>query len=209
MIAQLVASDRDEATALLVRAFAHDPLMHALFDGADAPFPECVARLMELAFETRASRGWTVVGDRDPSGAIRGVAYLSPPSGAHLAGMAGIDEPERLAVARARFEAEIGPRARARYNAYEASWSVGAPAQPHHYLGVLGVDPVHHGTGVGIRLLDHVFGIVDQDPHSAGVWLDTEYPPNVGFYRRRGFVIGAERPFGEVTIWGMWRPRAG
>ncbi len=78
---------------------------------------------------------------------------------------------------------------------------------PHHYLCVLAVDPTAQKTGLGAALLREVFAIVDADPGLHGVWLDTENPPNVGFYEKQGFRVAAVRPLASVRIRGMWRER--
>lgn len=208
-IHQLSESDRDEATQLLVRAFAADPLMHFLFDAADVPFDRGVALLMDLAVEVRLSRGWPVLGARDSAGRLLGVACLSRPhASGSLAAAQGVGAPPSLRAKEAEFSARVGLAAIGRYAAYEAAWKQGAPGMPHHYLGVLGVEPGVQGTGTGVRLLDEVSAIVNADAESHGTWLDTENPVNVGFYRRRGFLVAAERRIGGVTIWGMWKASA-
>jgi ribosomal protein S18 acetylase RimI-like enzyme len=209
-IGPLTPADRTEATPMLTAAFANDPLMHFLFSDAPVGVSGGIGALMDLAFETRSSRGWPVLGARTPRGELVGVAYLSVPSPAPaLAGTAGPVEPDLLRSTRERFESVIGASALARYRNYEQAWTVGAPTRPHHYLGVLGVSPTFQGAGVGVTLLDAVAAIVDADANSEGVWLDTENPRNVGFYERRGFRVAAERSLESVTVWGMWRGRAG
>lgn len=208
-IEPLRPEDRGVATPMLVRAFASDPLMNYLFSDAPIGVPGGIAALMDLAFETRSSRGWPVLGARQADGNLHGVAYLSIPSPApSLAGTEAEQEPDRLRETRLRFEATIGPASLERYRAYEAAWTVGAPQRPHHYLGVLGAAPEAQGHGVGCALLEAVASIVAADPNSDGTWLDTENPRNVGYYERRGFRVAAERALGSVTIWGMWRARA-
>lgn len=207
-IGPLPPADRLEATPMLTAAFANDPLMHFLFSDAPVGVSGGIAALMDLAFETRSSRGWPVLGARSSRGELVGVAYLSLPFPAPaLAGAPGPMEPDILRSTREHFESVIGEAALARYRSYEQAWTVGAPTRPHHYLGVLGVSPTAQGTGVGVALLDAVAAIVDEDEASDGVWLDTENPRNVGFYQRRGFRVAAERALGSVTIWGMWRER--
>jgi ribosomal protein S18 acetylase RimI-like enzyme len=207
-IRPLLPAGRPEATSMLTAAFANDPLMHFLFSDAPVGVSGGIAALMDLAFETRSSRGWPVLGAQSSRGELVGVAYLSLPFPAPaLAGTAGSLEPDILRSTREQFELVIGESALARYRSYEQAWTVGAPTRPHHYLGVLGVSPTSQGTGVGVALLDVVAAIVDADETTQGVWLDTENPRNVGFYERRGFRVAAERPLGSVTIWGMWRER--
>lgn len=193
---------------MLVRAFANDPLMHFLFAEAPVGVEGGIARLMDLAFETRSARGWPVLGARSRDGRLQGVAYVSLPSTLpSLARASGDDELRGLRRATEQFEEAIGEPARLRYARYEEAWTVGAPQGPHHYLGVLGVAPEAQGQGIGRLLLSEVAALVDGEPNSEGVWLDTENPRNVAFYEGRGFTVAAVRPLGPISIWGMWRPR--
>ena len=61
------------------------------------------------------------------------------------------------------------------------------PYEPHWYLPLLGVDPLHHGKGLGSALIQHVIGMCDRDNKSA--YLESSNPKNIQFYERHGFEL--------------------
>ncbi|MCP3994136.1 MAG: GNAT family N-acetyltransferase [bacterium] len=65
--------------------------------------------------------------------------------------------------------------------------------EPHWYLMVLGVDPVHQGGGHGSLLVSA--GIERADRDNTPIYLETEKGPNTKFYEKLGFDV-----LDEVTI---------
>ena len=61
------------------------------------------------------------------------------------------------------------------------------PQEPHWYLPLLGVDPLHHGKGLGSALMLHAIGICDRDTKFA--YLESSNPKNIPFYERHGFEL--------------------
>jgi ribosomal protein S18 acetylase RimI-like enzyme len=61
------------------------------------------------------------------------------------------------------------------------------PNEPHWYLPLLGVDPLHHGKGLGSALMQHAIVTCDLDKISA--YLESSNPKNVPFYERHGFEL--------------------
>ena len=61
------------------------------------------------------------------------------------------------------------------------------PHEPHWYLPLLGVDPLHHGKGLGSALIQHVIGMCDRDNKFA--YLESSNPKNIQFYERHGFKL--------------------
>jgi ribosomal protein S18 acetylase RimI-like enzyme len=61
------------------------------------------------------------------------------------------------------------------------------PHEPHWYLPLLGVDPLHHGKGLGSALIQHVIGMCDRDNKFA--YLESSNPKNIQFYKRHGFEL--------------------
>jgi ribosomal protein S18 acetylase RimI-like enzyme len=59
------------------------------------------------------------------------------------------------------------------------------PTEPHWYLPLIGVDPVHQGTGVGSALLRHVTERFDRE--GAVAYLESSNPRNIPLYERHGF----------------------
>jgi ribosomal protein S18 acetylase RimI-like enzyme len=61
------------------------------------------------------------------------------------------------------------------------------PHEPHWYLPLLGVDPLHHGKGLGSALIQHVIGMCDRDNKFA--YLESSNLKNIQFYKRHGFEL--------------------
>jgi ribosomal protein S18 acetylase RimI-like enzyme len=61
------------------------------------------------------------------------------------------------------------------------------PHEPHWYLPLLGVDPIHHGKGLGSALLQHALVMCDQDNKFA--YLESSNPKNISLYERHGFEL--------------------
>ena len=61
------------------------------------------------------------------------------------------------------------------------------PQEPHWYLPLLGVDPLHHGKGIGSALMQHAIGNCDRDNKFA--YLESSNPKNIPFYERHGFEL--------------------
>jgi GNAT superfamily N-acetyltransferase len=91
---------------------------------------------------------------------------------------------------------------------YEGLAAQFAPAVPHYYLGVIGVDPARHGQGIGMRLISSFCALSEADGLSHGVYLETGEPSNVRFYERAGFVEAGRGTMGSATLWCMYRPHA-
>ena len=61
------------------------------------------------------------------------------------------------------------------------------PSEPHWYLPLLGVDPLHHGKGLGSALMQHAIVMFDLDNKLA--YLESSNPKNIPFYERHGFEL--------------------
>jgi GNAT superfamily N-acetyltransferase len=81
----------------------------------------------------------------------------------------------------------------------------GHPHEPHWYLRVLGVDPIHQGTGIGSALLRPV--LAEADRFGVGAYLTTAVEANVAWYARFGFeVLESLHPTPTWPLtWRMWR----
>jgi GNAT superfamily N-acetyltransferase len=74
-----------------------------------------------------------------------------------------------------------------------AAFDRALPPEPHWYLPLMGVDPLHFGKGAGAALMAHGLGISDRDGSLA--YLESTKPGNVPFYERFGFV-----PYGKIEV---------
>jgi ribosomal protein S18 acetylase RimI-like enzyme len=61
------------------------------------------------------------------------------------------------------------------------------PREPHWYLPLIGVDPVHQGRGHGSALLRHALLQCDRD--HALAYLESTNPANIPLYERHGFNV--------------------
>ena len=79
------------------------------------------------------------------------------------------------------------------------------PKEPHHYLGVLVVDPAVQGQGLGRALIED--GVARSDEQGVPTYLETAKQANLAWYNRFGFEIAEElRPHDRLpTIWTMLR----
>jgi len=61
------------------------------------------------------------------------------------------------------------------------------PDEPHWYLPLIGVDPVHQRKGHGSALLQHALHRSDRD--RAPAYLESTNPANIRLYERHGFRV--------------------
>jgi ribosomal protein S18 acetylase RimI-like enzyme len=61
------------------------------------------------------------------------------------------------------------------------------PHEPHWYLPLIGVDPIHQGKGHGDALMTYALGQCDQDHLPA--YLESTNPRNISLYQRHGFEV--------------------
>lgn len=70
--------------------------------------------------------------------------------------------------------------------------------EPHWYLPVIGVEPLHHGKGLGGALLRHALAICDRDDLPA--YLESSNPRNVSLYERHSFEAVGEIQAGSSPV---------
>jgi ribosomal protein S18 acetylase RimI-like enzyme len=78
------------------------------------------------------------------------------------------------------------------------------PNEPHWYLPMIGVDPVHQSSGIGSALMTEALKAVDRDGLIA--YLESSNPRNISLYQRHGFeVIGEIQSGNSPTVRPMLR----
>lgn len=195
------ANSASEVHSLLVNAFDRDPMITTLFSGKgrkkqmDNFFRFLVKKsqlLNEQMFGERVGKKWAVVADLEfPSGEntvslTRKLKFLA----------IGLGLMFKLPFRSFRF-----------LNRYMVYTSSVRPKSPHHYLVFIGVDPKMQGQGFGRKALEYVHKLVDGDPGSAGIGLDTENERNVRLYEKFGYELVARKTIQGVTIYSMFRSK--
>lgn len=72
------------------------------------------------------------------------------------------------------------------------------PTEPHWYLPMIGVDPLHQGSGIGAALMTEALKAVDRDGLIA--YLESSNPKNISLYQRHGFEVIGEIQSGSSPI---------
>jgi ribosomal protein S18 acetylase RimI-like enzyme len=82
----------------------------------------------------------------------------------------------------------------------------GHPKTPRHwYLAGLAVSALHRGKGIGRALL--MEGVRKAEEEQCSVYLEASRKESIVFYKRFGFEVEKEIPFGPKLARGCWRPR--
>lgn len=81
------------------------------------------------------------------------------------------------------------------------------PKARHHYLVFIGVSPESQGMGIGRQMLKTIHQLVDEDPMSLGIGLDTENLANVSYYENYGYTLTTTKQLGDLTIYCLFRER--
>jgi ribosomal protein S18 acetylase RimI-like enzyme len=190
-------ADLPAVTQVLTAAFADDPVQQWLFAPADDPDAGRRA-LFEIFTEDYFWLGHLhVVSD---TGGVAGAALWAPPGRDPLQGNRVDDLLGALAP---HLGPDLVPRLGELARTHEHR-----PAEPHLYLGILGVDPARQSSGHGGALLEPA--LAECDRMGLLAHLESSNERNVAFYERHGFVaVDAYRCGGDgplMTIMSR-RPR--
>jgi ribosomal protein S18 acetylase RimI-like enzyme len=196
-IRRLARREEGAASAVLARAFRHDPLVAYYF--ADEELGEQrLIRVFGFAVRYALLEGEIYgVGER-----LEGVAAWLPPGNTSLRSWAA------LRAGGAGLAMALGPRVTSRterYGQFARTIHHKHMKEPHWYLYVLGVDPAHQSTGLAgalVRPMTRRF-----DAHGRSCYLETHNPRNIPIYRHFGFQVAEEvqMPGSGVTHWAMVR----
>ena len=194
--AQLDISKRQQAAAMLTRAFHDDPLYRAVLPEEDK------RRKLLFWLHDKMLRYCSLYGTMHSLPSLEGAACWLPPGQTELtigrilrSGLIGM--PLRM-----------GPAAYLRLGAYvDCSSELRRQNSPdaYWYLWVLGVDPTHQGKGVGGRLIRPA--LEQADASGKVCYLETEAERNLAFYERHGFRVVAEArvPRLDLRTWSLVR----
>lgn len=193
--------DIQESSELLAQAFADDPMFRLLFDGKNG------MNYRKKFFEYILNK--SILLDEQFTGIVRD---------SKIACVASIELPARIygiklflrplfILKSIQLIFRIPFRAFNRINQYMKLTMSVRPKEPHHYLVFIGVKPEFQKMGFGKKLLEYIHEMVDSDPKSVGIGLDTENPENVSLYKHFGYELVSESRLGNLTIYSMFRSK--
>lgn len=189
----------DPAADVLCEAFSNYPVMRHVIRSHGAEYERHLTTLMRFFVTARVLRDEPVL-TLDDDGEIVACALVTLPGKR--------PSPPALGELRERVWDELGPDARARYEAFGEACAALSLERPHHHLNMIGVRREHRGKGLAGRLLDDVHRLAREDPESAGVTLTTEDPANVPLYEHFGYrCLGRVRVADALESWSFFRPR--
>ena len=160
----------EQAVAVIVLAFSSDPAARWSYPDPDQylqHFPDIVRAFGGNAF---------VHGTAFHVGRIAGAALWLPP---------GV-RPDEEALASVLRRSVPAARQETVFAVFEKMGRY-HPQEPHWYLPLIGVDPVHQGYGHGSALLQHALRRCDADHVPA--YLESSNRANVPLYERHGFEV--------------------
>jgi len=183
------ATSHDEAATIgvLTLAFSTDPV-------ARWQYPDPADFLMHFPSFARAfgGRGFDC-GSACYVEGYKGAALWLPPG----------TQPDELAM-RSIVERTVDERKRDDLFGFLQQMEAYHPKEPHWYLPLVGVDPIHQGHGYGAALMQPALANCDRDRTLA--YLESSNPSNIPFYQRHGFeVLGTCQAGTSPTFAAMLR----
>ena len=176
----LAETEVGAATEILCEAFHDYPVMRWVLESAGADYDRHLSRMVGYFVAARVYRGEPMLGI-DHGAELGAVAVLSYPDGP--------PSPPAMALEREAVWAELGPQARARYEAFGEAYAPNLVTVPHLHLNMIGTRRSARGLGYGRQLLEHVHALSAADPRFEGVSLTTEDPANVPLYESFGYEV--------------------
>ncbi|MBI3786458.1 MAG: GNAT family N-acetyltransferase [Deltaproteobacteria bacterium] len=187
-------SQEREVAALLMRAFADDPLVNAICNVQSRQRDRQLYWSFRIAIRSHClspQPAWVMT---DALSRPIGVALVSRPS-MDLRG-----NPDTLFALRGLFHVGIAAARRGMHAA--RTIAAQAPHGPFTYLRTLGVDPQYQGRGLGSRLVDEV---IRAAPTGWPLYLETAKETNLTFYARHGLSCIGEFECLGVRVWRLFR----
>jgi len=199
-VPSLQASQIDEVSHVLARAFFDDPMVMFI-----TPDGEKRQRHLPWFFRLATRYGQHYGENFTTPGKAEGAAVWLPPG-------ANITSPLRmirlgLLLAPLKFGLPTFMRFMNVTNHLEQLHKRDVPPG-HWYLSVLGVDPARQGQGVGGTMIQPILERADHD--RLPCYLETTKERNVTFYRKHGFEVVVEGRVGDSPpYWTMKRDPIG
>jgi ribosomal protein S18 acetylase RimI-like enzyme len=183
-------ADRDRTLAVIVDAFATDPVVRWVFDD-DERYPVIASKFFGYLYDLRLAAEGVWVTDHG-----EGAALWSPPA---------TELPEGVDRAWAEVAAELTAAETDRSDRWDAAVDALKPDGPYWYLGVLAVAPEHQGRGIGPTAAQP--GIAAATRAGLPAFLETGVESNAALYQRMGFEIAGVIDDPDLPAgWCMVRP---
>ena len=184
-------ADREAVVRTLARSFDADPVANYLLR-SDAGR----ARAFENFFDVTFRRLTLPFGETWITNDGKGTALWTPPG--RWATFGALLSAPKLVQA-------VGVRRIPQSLASVSRVQAHHPKAPHYYLFAIGVDPAHHGRGIGSALLREVLSRCDAEGASA--YLEASTRGSSKLYERHGFRVTEELPVAPngPPVWLMWR----
>ncbi len=195
---RLLASQVDQASEVLAKAFQDDPAYTQLF-------PDLDERLHSLRWLWGGVlKHCLVYGEVHTTSLMNGAAGWLSPGNVEVTFWQMLRTGFALQRAVMRFE----KNARSSFLEvldYLDGIHKDVIKKPHWYLWVLGVDPSYQGQGIGGKLIEPVLARSDEE--GVPCYLEAMTERNVAFYKKRGFEVVSEgEVLGQrVRVWMMLR----
>ena len=195
---RLLASQVDQASDMLAKAFQYDPAYSKLF-------PDLDVRIHSLRWLWEGVlKQCLVCGEAYTTPLVNGAAGWLSPGNVEATFWQMLRTGFALQRAVMRFEKN------ARNSFLEAldyldGVHKDVMKRPHWYLWVLGVDPSCQGQGIGGKLIEPV--LARSDDEGAPCYLEAMTEKNVAFYKKHGFEVASEGEVlgQQVRVWMMLR----
>ena len=184
--------DLEEVLSIITAAFAQDPLWSHALASADGG-TEHHARFWRLFIEGAMPSSWVWLTEGGEATSV-----WIPPGGTEL-NEAQEEELGKLA------RQLLGRRAEPYFQLLE-DFDVAHPRkEAHYYMSLLGTHPEHSGRGIGMDLLRHNLGVIDDEGLPA--YLESSNPANNRRYESVGFRPRGQfsYPGGGPVVTTMWR----
>ena len=205
----LLSPDRiPEAAAVAARAMAGDPMSQAIFDS-----PTKRIRGLHTMFRMTLSSLKRPAIVAIAEGRIVGITAFAAPGECFFKQMEARKRTVRLGGRSISFAIpaislrllpgllRVGPTAMSRMSAWTEVTARHDPADPHHHVELVAVEPDWQGRGIGrammARVIDHIrTGLAPEAP----AYLETDTDVDVHFYEKLGFHVLDQAEVVGVTI---------
>ena len=188
-------AQKEEALDVLCDAFHEYPVMRYVLADSGPDYDGALRALIDLFCQARLTHGLSLYGIRH-EGPLVAVSVTSDP----------IERPTppQLQETAERLIERIGQEAWDRLGRYEDACKAGAPGQPSHYLGMLGIVSSHQRQGFGKALVASTKELARCSADSRGILLNTETEKNIPYYEKLGFRVVGEADADHVHTWSMF-----